>query len=347
MALDRARPHLVRSVLETRRPLLIEQVTSVHLESLAQGPEHLQALRAIGARSLMALPLLMHGQLLGALVFISTTSSRVYVQSDLRLAEALADRAAAAIENARLYQASIHAAQLRDQVLGIVAHDLRNPLSAILMQASALQRPGPEPERRSQKPREVIHRAATRMNRLIQDLLDVARMEQGQLTLERGSLSAAELIVEAVDLQRSLAFSSSLEVELDVGRDLPEVWGDRDRLLQVFENLIGNAIKFTKPGGHLTIGAGSRGAEVVFWVADTGCGIAPEGLPHVFDRFWQATRVGRLGAGLGLPITKGIVEAHGGRVWVESTPGRGSTFFFSVPKAARAGDRPADVMHQA
>ncbi len=345
MPLDRDRPHLTRPVIETRRPLLIETVTSQRLESFAQGPDHLQLLRALDPLSLMALPLLMRGQLLGALVFISSTPSRLYGRSDLRLAEALADRAALAIENARLYRASVQATQLRDQVLGIVAHDLRNPLNTILMQASALQRQGAEPERRSQRPREIIRRAATRMNRLIQDLLDVARMEAGQLTIAPARLAADELIVEAVELQRPLAASSSLELRLELQGDLAEVWGDRDRLLQVFENLIGNAIKFTDADGRITVGAVASDREVVFSVADTGCGIAPESVPRIFDRFWQAAGGGRLGAGLGLPITKGIVEAHGGRIWVESTPGRGSTFFFSIPKAAPGHDRPADVLH--
>src|SRR5262249_36470848 len=215
-------------------------------------------------------------------------------------------RAAMAIENARLYRVSVRATQLRDQMLSIVAHDLRNPLSTILMQASVLKRYGPEPERRSLKPSEVIQRAATRMNRLIQDLLDVALMEAGQLTIELSRLSASGLIVEAVDMQRPLASSSSLELRVEVDPDVPEVWADRDRLLQVFENLIGNAIKYTKAGGRITAGATSKDDEVVFWVADTGCGIASENLPRVFDRFWQATRAGRQGAGLGLPITKGI-----------------------------------------
>ena len=115
-------------------------------------------------------------------------------------------------------------------------------------------------------------------------------MEAGQLTIERARLSAGELIVEAVDMQRPLASSSSLELRVEVDPDVPEVWGDRDRLLQVFENLIGNAIKFTQAGGRITVGATSRDHEVVFRVADTGCGIASENLPRVFDRFWQATR---------------------------------------------------------
>jgi PAS domain S-box-containing protein len=338
---DRNRPHLVRAVVEQREPLLIEHVSSGHLESFAQGPEHLQALRSIGARSLMVVPLLMRGQLLGTIALVSSTPSRLYGPGDLRLALALADRAAVAIENARLYRASVHAIQLRDEVLGVVAHDLRNPLSTILLNAATLKRHGPDPERRSQKRSEAIQRGATRMNRLIQDLLDVAVMESGQLTIERARLSARELIVGAVDMQRPLASSSSLELRVDVDRDVPDIWGDRDRLLQVFENLIGNAIKFTKAGGCITVGATSRDHDVIFRVADTGSGIAPENVPRVFDRFWQATTANRQGAGLGLPITKGIVEAHGGRIWVESTPSRGTTFSFTIPQATPDQGRPS------
>jgi signal transduction histidine kinase len=191
------------------------------------------------------------------------------------------------------------------------------------------------------KPAEVIERAARRSNRLIQDLLDVAVMESGQLSIERARLSASGLIVEAADMQRPLAASSSLELRIEADSELPEVSGDQDRLLQVFENLIGNAIKFTKAGGRITVGATSRDHEVIFRVADTGSGIAPENLPRVFDRFWQATRTGRQGAGLGLPITKGIVEAHGGRIWVESTPSRGTTFFFTIPQATPEQGRPS------
>jgi signal transduction histidine kinase len=180
------------------------------------------------------------------------------------------------------------------------------------------------------------------MNRLIQDLLDVALMEAGQLSIGRTRLSAGELIAEAVDMQRPLASSSSLELRVDVDPGVADVWGDRNRLLQVFENLIGNAIKFTQAGGRITAGATSRDDEVVFWVADTGSGIRSEHLPHLFDRFWQATRTRGLGAGLGLPITKGIVEAHAGRIWVESNAASGSTFFFTIPRVAETKKRASD-----
>ena len=343
--IDGDEPHLLRPVAETKRPLLVEHVSAQQLESVAQGPQHLAALRAVNPLSLMALPLLRHGELLGTLAFISSSPSRVYRAVDLPLAETLAERAAAAIENARLYRASVYATQLRDQVLGIVAHDLRNPLSAILMQAASMRRPPPQPERRTQRPREIIHRAATRMNRLIDDLLDVARMEAGQLRVERARVDCETLLAEAADSQRPLAASSSVDLRLDLSAHLPAVWGDRDRLLQVFENLIGNAAKFTPSGGRIIVGAQSRADDVVFWVADSGGGIDAESLRRVFDRFWQATRPGRHGAGLGLPITKGIVEAHGGRMWVESALGRGSTFFFAIPRAESAAASAAEALH--
>jgi PAS domain S-box-containing protein len=224
----------------------------------------------------------------------------------------------------------------REEVLGIVAHDLRNPLGAILTATSLLERPTAGPERRDPTARDVIKRSAKRMNALIQDLLDVASIEAGQFKVDREQLSAAALVREAAELQRPLAVSSGLELGVDVAPDVGSISGDRHRLLQVFENLIGNAVKFTATGGRVTVSATVKGGELVFAVADTGAGIAAESLPHEFDRFWQAaTRERRLGAGLGLPITRGIVEAHGGRIWVESTLGQGSTFFFTIPEGDR------------
>jgi signal transduction histidine kinase len=280
----------------------------------------------------MGVPLLIREQLLGVLVLISSSPARVYNPSDLPFAEALAQRAALGIENGRLYRSAVRATQLRDEVLGVVAHDLRNPLSVIVMQSAAQRRRGPEPERRSQQSSETIQRSANRMKRLINDLVDVTMVEAGKLGLDRARVSPRQLLVDAVDVQRPLATSASIEVHLDLERKLPDVWADQHRLLQVFENLIGNAIKFTPAGGRITVGASPGEREVLFRVSDTGYGISPTDLPHVFDRFWQARR-GRDGAGMGLPIARGIIAAHGGRMWVESTLGRGTTFSFTVPRA--------------
>jgi PAS domain S-box-containing protein len=237
-------------------------------------------------------------------------------------------------ERKNVEEALRRALAARDDVLGVVAHDLRNPLNTIMMTAQLLERPE-SPERRDQTSRHIIARSAKRMNALIKDLLDVSVIEAGQLKVEHARVAAADLAREVVEAQTEPASAAGIELRLDIASAVREVWGDRDRLHQVFDNLIGNALKFTSEGGRVTISAAARGQEIVFSVADTGAGMAPEVVSHIFDRFWQAaTYARRLGAGLGLPITRGIVEAHGGRIWVESAVGRGCTFFFTIPVAS-------------
>jgi len=143
------------------------------------------------------------------------------------------------------------------------------------------------------------------------------------------------LLRESVEAHALAASEAGLDLRLAIGSGADDVLGDRNRLLQVLDNLIGNAIKFTPKGGPIVVGAIPRDDDVLFSVADSGAGIPPDSVPHIFDRFWQATtRERRLGAGLGLPIAKGIVEAHGGRIWVESTVGQGTTIFFTIPSAS-------------
>jgi PAS domain S-box-containing protein len=334
---DRGPGDSTTTVTATRRPILVPRLAPEAVASGAVDEEHLRALRAFTPQSLVAVPLTSRGNVLGALVFVSSTPSRRYGPRDLRLAEELAQRVALVLDNARLYRATQRAVQMRDEVLGIVAHDLRNPLSVVLMQAKLLLRRS-APETGSRRSAEAIERAARRMNRLIQDLLDVARVEAGYLSVETAPLSPARLVAEAVDAQRALASAAAIELRADVSADLPDITADHERLIQVFENLIGNALKFTGSGGRITVVAAPRDErEVLFQVEDTGAGIDPENLAHLFDRFWQAQEARRLGAGLGLAIVKGIVEAHGGHIWVESVPGRGTTFSFTVPTARAAG----------
>jgi PAS domain S-box-containing protein len=323
---------LIEQVWQTGQPVLLERVNPDDLQAYARSSEHLRLLRGLAPYSMLAVPLTSRGERLGVLVWISSSPHRVYDQNDVGLATTLAGRVALAVENTRLYQTAVQSTQLRDHVLGVVAHDLRNPLSVIRLQAAVMQPPAGQPERRNPKPRQTILRSTDRMNRLIQDLLDVAQIEAGQLGIERARISPTRFLSDTVDSMRAVAASASLDLELELGRDLPDILGDHDRLCQVIENLLGNAVKFTPPGGRIVVGARSQGDAVLYHVADTGRGIPPEGLAHVFDRFWQAQK-GTHGTGLGLPIVRGLVEALGGRISVESTPGLGTTFSFTVPIA--------------
>ena len=179
----------------------------------------------------------------------------------------------------------------------------------------------------------MLHRAGERMNRLIQDLLDVKRMESGHLSVDTCSVPVATLLAESADSLRPLAAAAALDLLVDAPSTLPRVMADRHRMHQVLSNLIGNAIKFTPRGGTITLRGEAAANEVRVTVADSGPGIPAEQLPHIFGQFWQGTRTDRRGIGLGLAIAKGVVEAHHGRIWVESTLGAGSTFFFTLPAA--------------
>jgi signal transduction histidine kinase len=220
----------------------------------------------------------------------------------------------------------------REELLAVVSHDLRNPLSVIVNCASLLQRTtinGNE-EERVHKSAQTIRRSADQMNRLIADLLDLAQIQAGKLTVEQKPQDVAGLIRDCVEMLRPLAATKDLKGMTSAGL---RVRCDRERVLQILSNLVGNAIKFTPEGGSISIEAEVTGNEARFFVRDTGQGISEEELPHIFDRFWQGRRKNHAGIGLGLSIVKGLVEAHGGRLWVESKLDAGTTFFFTLSLA--------------
>jgi PAS domain S-box-containing protein len=335
---------LVGRVLETRLPVLVPELQPPDVEVLARAPEEQELLRELGPASYMGLPLVVRGRLLGALALVSMAPGRRYDARDLRLGEELAYRISLTVENARLYRAAQRAIQARDEVLGVVAHDLRNPIAAVQMAATRIARNVPDDAawKAVRQAAEVIQRSTVRANDLIQDLLDVSRIEAGSFAVERAPVEARSLIAEAAETSALLAAEASLRLTTDVPPSLPLVLADRARVLQVFSNILGNAIKFTPAGGAIHVAALGGEREVTFLVADTGPGITAEQVPHVFDRFWRANQDDSRGAGLGLPIARGIVEAHGGRLWVESAPGRGSTFFFTLPVAADLDEHPVE-----
>jgi signal transduction histidine kinase/FixJ family two-component response regulator len=329
--------------LRTGAPVLLTD-----LDTTAHEPVRNDAWEALGAKSMMAVPLIARGRGLGVLTFVAAESGRRYSASDLALAEEIGHRAAIAIDNAQLYEQAQQAVRARQNLLAIVSHDLKNPLGAIVMAAglltSAGTTQGPAERRRIA---DMIQRPAHRMNRLIEDLLDIASLEAGHLAVETQAQPVELLLSEGVELHRAAAGLKELRLEAVLPGESLDVDCDRDRVLQVFGNLIGNAIKFTGTGGSIKVSAERRGQDALFSVQDSGPGIDPNELSHVFDRFWQARKTARLGTGLGLAIAKALVEAHGGRIWADSTLGQGAKFFFTIPvTGARSARGRHDQWHQ-
>lgn len=223
------------------------------------------------------------------------------------------------------------AVRVRDDVLRMVSHDLRNPVHTIKLSSSLLSEV-PLSESASQEQVEVIRRTADHMQRLVQGLLDLKRIEAGHgIPVEPKPTEVATLLSEGHSLFRPQAEAKQVSVEYDVAEGLPMVDADPERILQVLWNLTGNAIKFTPSGGLVRVTAEEREGEVLFAVSDSGPGIPQNEMEKLFDPFWQAKRTARLGTGLGLPISKALVEAHGGRIWAESVLGEGTTFLFTLP----------------
>ncbi|HEY0303972.1 MAG TPA: ATP-binding protein [Longimicrobiales bacterium] len=327
--------HPIWKVLEQREPLIIGDMTREVFTAMAENDYHGEILERTGAHSAIIVPMVARQETRGAIALFGTRQRRGFDQDDLALAEELARRSALALDNARLYRKARAAIEARDDVLAVVSHDLGNPLSAIRIGTTLLLSTIPEEEKQTGGWKHLvgIRNSAEQMERLIKDLLEVKRIEAGQLSVERDKVGVRPLVDEAIELLANIAEGKSVQLRAAVPPDLPAIYADRERILQAFSNLVGNAVKFTPAGGEVRIEAEGRDGTVVLSVVDTGSGIAAADLPHVFDRYWQAKsrRRGRQGIGLGLVIVKGIVEAHGGEIWAESELGVGSRFSFSVP----------------
>jgi PAS domain S-box-containing protein len=327
-----ARHPLIR-VMTTGAPVLEADITPAFIRASFAEAGQRRVVEALEPRSLICVPLVASGKPLGALTLVTSGSGRRYEIADLSLAADLARRAAIVVEHARLFHEAQQATRARDDVLAVVAHDLRNPLNTVTMAVSLMLETTPPERVEERRQVEIVRRAADRMNRMIQDLLDVQRMESGRLTTDLKPEQPATLINDTIDMLRPLAAGSTIRLEADIEDNLPPVLADAARVQQVLSNLVGNAVKFTPRSGRITVCAEHIDGEVRFGVIDTGPGIPAEQLPHIFGRFWQAKTSDRRGIGLGLAIAKGIVEAHNGRIWVESHVGLGSTFYFTLPAA--------------
>jgi PAS domain S-box-containing protein len=334
--LDRRRPHLVDRTLATRETVLVSSATPRDLEPLIQSPDHGRILTDLRIQSYMTVPLLAGDRMLGALLLIAAGDSRSFDEEDLRLARDLGFLAGLSLENAHLHQEAQQAIQARDDILGVVSHDLGNPLQAVFIGIEALKRSsGAEADPGMTYYLDAIHRSAEHMQRLIQELLEVRRMEAGHLTLTCTPQGLGLMVQDILEVMAPLAGMKDVRlVDRAAGLSLPRVQVDPDRIRQVLSNLVGNAVKHTPEGGTVTLEARAQDGEVLVSVIDTGPGIAEANREKVFERFWRAEAQGPKGIGLGLAIAKGIVRAHGGRIWLESEEGEGSAFHFTLPVAA-------------
>jgi PAS domain S-box-containing protein len=326
--------HGVARVVQTGQSELIPEVSNTDKLGVALGLEDPNILRDLQVQSYMCVPLTARGKTFGAMVLVAT-AHRHYVADDLLLAEELARRAALAIDNARLYEQAQTAIRMREEVLAVVSHDLRNPLSTIRTGAAQLlaEAQGDEQRARTARIAERLGRASERMLHMIRDLLDFSSIEAGKLRIELTEHDSAALVTEVVEMLQPLAAEKGVRLASNVEGPPLTVRCDRERVMQVLSNLIGNSIKFTGEGGSVTVRSRGEGDRVLFSVNDTGPGIAEEDRAHIFDRYWQARSRNRESLGLGLAISKAIIDSHGGRIWVESTVSVGTTFFFTLPAA--------------
>ncbi len=327
----------LREVLMTGRSALVAKVLDSLLTAVARDDEHLRTIRDLGLKSFMVVPLTSRGRVFGTITFVTAESGRTYSSQDLALAEELANHAALAVENARLYQESQEASRLKDDFLATVSHELRTPLNAVLGWSRMLRTGKIDPETAGQA-LEVIERNAKSQAQLIEDLLDVSRIITGKLRLDVTSVDPVSVINAAIDAVRPAAEGKSIEIQTMLDPLTGAVSGDPDRLQQVIWNLLSNAIKFTPKDGKVQVTLERINSHVEITIADTGVGISPEFLPFVFDRFRQADSTltrSHGGLGLGLAIVRHLVEMHGGTVSADSAGAdQGATFTIKLPLRA-------------
>jgi PAS domain S-box-containing protein len=343
---DPAAPQGVWNVVRTGKSEIAPEISDGLLAATVKDPERLRIARELGLRSYMGVPLAVRSRVLGALTFVATESGRRFDDRDLAVAEDLAQRAAVAIENARLYEAVREAARRKDEFLATLAHELRNPLAPIRNSAALLGRVAGGPGTVGQA-REVIERQVTHLARLVDELLDASRIASGKVQLHGERLDLAGVVRSAAEDHRQELGAAGLTLEVDVPASPVWVEGDAVRLTQAMSNLLYNALKFTDRGGRvdvrLTADAAAGRAKVS--VRDTGVGMDPEMIGRLFETFSQADQSldrSKGGLGLGLALVRGLVRLHGGDVRASSGGlGRGSEFTFWLPTAPAPEGQPA------
>ncbi len=318
-------------IAQSEESLIIENVTDYQRSLLAGNETELQTLHNLNLISLMSVPLIAKQKYIGTLVIISATQNRRYHDLDLHLAEAVALRAALSIENSHLYNESQKAITSREEILAIVSHDLKSPLTTIKLIGETLQLLDSPDKKTCDSFAKKISKSVKQMQVLIGDLLDFAKIQSGSFSVSKQSENLLDALRETTESVQAQAEANHQTLVMDFAADLPKVTIDLPRIVQVISNLLSNAIKFTPASGTIKISAVVLKSDILVSVSDTGPGIAPENLTKIFDRFWQVDSAKHKGSGLGLSIAKGIIQAHGGKIWAESELQKGTTFYFTLP----------------
>jgi len=334
-------PYGFPEVPGTNKARLVEAIPEGLLEATATTPEHLALLRDIGSRSWIIVPLRIQSSMFGSIILARSDSGRRYGASDVLLAEELARRAAVAIDNARLYESSQEersrveaATRAKDEFVAMVSHELRTPLSAIVGWVRLLRSGSLSAERREHA-LEVIERNANAQSQLVADLLDISRAISGKIRVNPSQVDLSNIVEIAVEDARLALETKRIQIHTELDRERAVMRGDSDRLQQIVWNLLTNAIKFTSKGGEIRITLRRFDSDLLLVVQDTGMGINPEFLPHIFEHFRQSdssTTRPHGGLGIGLSITKYLVDLHGGSIEAQSEGvGLGASFVVRLP----------------
>lgn len=345
---DPAKAEGVAKVVRSGETDVVLRVTDEHLRAIARDREHHELLRRLSPSSFLIVPLAARGRIIGALTCGLTDAGRAYTRDDVAFAEELARRAALAFDNARLYRDAQEANRAKDEFLAMLSHELRTPLTPIIGWSHMI-RSGRLGEADAEQGMQVIEKNSQALSRLINDLLDMSSILSGKMRIEREPVDLSSVIGEAVETIRPQAEARRVSVSFAAPQTPLTVSGDRTRLVQVFWNLLHNAVKFSRAGGRVGVECRATGEDVRVVVSDDGQGIPEDFLQHVFERFRQAdgsTTRAHGGLGIGLALVKSFVEAHAGSVRAESDgAGRGSRFIVTLPLAERARARDETEIH--
>jgi signal transduction histidine kinase len=286
------------------------------------------------------------------LLYLSTAANQISLaitrDAGIRARQAASEKELATAErnigiaNAARAEAEL-SMRLQEDMLSVVSHDLKNPLTSIILGSDALLM-GEDLSRRQRMLLQNVLGSARRMQRLVSDLADLAKIRMGRVSIEVAEMTLEDLLRDTVEMMAPIAQQKAITLETDVSGGKTRIFCDRDRVLQVFSNLIGNAVKFSAEGASIHLQAEPAAREVLFSVSDSGPGMPQPSVDRIFDRYWQESSTARNGSGLGLAIAKGLIEAHGGRIWAESEVGKGTTLFFTLPKPPLDNPLPVPVV---